>query len=69
MFGQNDTCVNTADSLLRTIETSFTASRTFEDIAEVQNASEILCSMPGCTEDLRNYVHSCNIQVSISNHD
>ena len=69
MFGQNDTCGNTADSLLRTIQTSSDAFRTFEDIAEVQNASETLCRTSGCAENFRNYVYSCNISVSISNHD
>ena len=65
MFGQNDTCGNTADVLLRTIITS---SRTFESILEVQNASEIMCRIPECTDNLRNYINNCDIPVSINNY-
>ena len=64
MFGQNNTCGNTADPLLRTI-ISFSFVRTFEDILEIQNASEIMCRIPECTDNLKNYINSCNIQVSI----
>ena len=65
MFGQNNTCGNTAGPLINTIKTSSGSFRTFEDILDVQNASEIMCRIPECADNLKSYINSCDIQVSI----
>ena len=64
MFGQNNTCGSIVDPLL----TSSGAIRTFEDILQLQNASEIMCKIPECTDHLKNYINSCDIQVRISSY-
>ena len=62
MFGLNNTCGSIVDHLL----TSSGSFRAFEDILEVQNVSEIMCRIPECADNLKNYINSCDIQVRIS---
>ena len=66
MFGENSysSCVNSTDSVISVIMRGFRNDRNLEDIVEIQNASEIVCRMPECMDNLNNYVSSCDIAVS-----